>query len=297
MVKKAELDMPKWHEKDSITVSKYGKERYGRYGGKQAACPVVHFDALEWLEAQIENKTRANWDQVILITGEERVGKSTLASHLARRLSPDLEPGDIAWNGYQFLKRSKESSKGSVVWLDEAGASLFHQEWWNKVQRKIVKAFQIFGKKELRVILVLPHRSLLNKQLRNRRIHWWLHCYTQGNKRGFARLRKPSKSEWNPDAFWKGQFTLTFPKVKGDWWDEYEDNKDEFIQKSLAEEGLNQHEKKNKKRLYNLVYDLCEGNKDYRHKDIAQMLGTTRQWVTKIVKNVREDPDDYEIED
>ena len=54
-------------------------------------------------------------------------------------------------------------------------------------ERELIKSFMVFGMKELKIILVLPHRSLLDYQLRNRRLAWWLSVYTRGGEGAWVR--------------------------------------------------------------------------------------------------------------
>jgi len=268
-----------------IKVRVLGEDRFGLYGQKEYVCPIYSFEALEWLTDRIRNATRHHFDQVILATGKERSGKTTLAFHLALGLDPDFNLDGVAFTQDEFREKVREAKAGSTLVLDEAGPAMFSREWMHTGQRELVKSFMVFGMKELKIILVLPHRSLLDYQLRNRRLAWWLSVYTKGIKeRGFARLRKAEESEWRIETWWDPRFTLKYPKFRGGMWNEYEERKAEFIDDQLAGKYATHstQEQKLRQEVYGIVRNLKK--RGLTSREIVEITSRSQQSISRILR-------------
>lgn len=223
----------------TVEVYQVGRDYFGRYEGKELWCPIYSFEALNWLTKEMQFAVAHTWDQVSLLTGREGCGKSALGLHIGRGLDPDLSLENIAFTQEQFKNLVAEAKPGDVVIMDEAAEAMFAHEWMMRGQRELIKAFLTFRAKRLKTILILPHQMLLNKQLRERRVYWWLDVYAKAlDERGYAQIRKAPLREnpWRTDIFWEGKFTLRFPsfeKVDKRFWEEYEKFKLEFLNKRL----------------------------------------------------------------
>lgn len=276
----------------TIDVVQYGEEVYGQYGDTIEVRPIYSRLALAWVVEKIKEAIRNSCDRTILITGLEREGKSTLAFWLAKALDPSFKADQVCLTGQELLDRMDVAEPGSVIVMDEAGAVMFSHEWWAPLQRKLIKAFQVVGKKNLVFILVLPHRSLLNRQLRNRRVTYWFHVYMRGSRRGYARIREAKPNEWNVDVFWDGVFTLVFPKYSGDDWDEYEKRKDAFIHKMLTKDdqfrGL---ARRYRNRLYLTAYNLINGKRRFAQSEVADLMGLDQSRISQILDELQTDPE------
>lgn len=248
-----------------IVYEKLGTDNVKERKQGNTKIDIVSFDAIDWLISQLENRLEDSWDNIVMITGQERSGKSTLGFHifekLAERLGKEFTVDNIYFSAYELYRDAKKGNKRDIFMLDEAGAELYGKEWYTEVQKSIVKLLQVIGKKELTIILNLPHRTLLNKDIRNRRIHYWFHTAIKKEmvdgvlkrKRGYAKLREPYTNEWSDSAFWKAKFTIKYPKYEGEVWDEYEKKKTKYIENMTAG-----HITKYQQKLYTTIYSLKE---------------------------------------
>lgn len=225
-----------------LTVRYLGEDYYGTHKGKKVWCPIYSYEALDRLVSEIRFALAHKWDQPIVIAGRERSGKSDFAMHLVHKLDPNFDLRKIAWTQEQFMQAMYEARPLDIVWMDEAGEAAFAQEWYTKEQRSIVKAFLRFGIKELTVILVIPHMMLLNKQLRERRVWWWIEVYAKDyDERGYAQIRKAplKQNPFDTSVYWHGWFTIRYPPFKSinpEKWEEYEKIKWENLHRK-DEEG------------------------------------------------------------
>lgn len=271
-------------------IKKYGEEVFGVYNGVADVRPIYSFAALDWLADEIVDAVRHEWDRVIMITGDERIGKTTLglqlALKLAKRLGRNFNAANICFTGEQLLEAMGRAEDGDIILLDEAGAAMLAIEHWQDVQRQLVKCFQVIGKKHLIFILALPHRMLLNKQIRERRVHYWFHCVTWGKRRGYARLREARTTEWKVAAWWDGLFTILFPKFRGDLWEAYEQKKDDELQKLLRVRGS--LERKYKLHAYRAVQQLSLDDR-FTQDNVGEILGWSRGHVRNILREIDDD--------
>ena len=273
-----------------VEVSQLGRDYFGRYGGKELWCPIYSFEALGWLVREMQFAVAHTWDQVSLITGREGCGKSALGLHIGRGLDPDLSVEQIAFTQQQFKNLVQETKPGGVVIMDEAAEAMFAHEWMERGQRELVKAFLTFRAKRLKTILILPHQMLLNKQLRERRVFWWIDVYAKAlDERGYAQIRKAPLREnpWITDIFWNGEFTLRFPSFEGadkKFWGEYEKFKLEFLDKRLREGHKGRYEQvsDSKQRLIITCRKLAEMG--WGHDQIAKLTGYETRTIKEYLK-------------
>ncbi len=280
----AEVRTLKLSDKTPLEVKYYGQTYFGQWLGKDVDAPIYSFDAINWFTDQINYFVKNKFDQVTMITGDERSGKSALFFHIATILDENFPLSHITFTQTDVREKVRKISDESVIAMDEAGAAMFAQEWMERGQRELVKAFQVFGMKRLKFFITLPHKELLNNRLRNRRTHWWIDVYTKGVRRGYAELRRAVHSKWQTRVFWEPVFAFTFPKYTGDLWGEYEKRKAIFIDEQLAgkHSGGKDTPTDSTKRMHRAAKTLHREGKDA--KEIGRLLGYSRQHVYDIIK-------------
>lgn len=257
---------------------------------------IVSFKALEWLISELESRVEDAWDNIVMITGQERSGKSTLGFHiykkLAERLGKEYSVDNIYFSAKNLHKDAKSADHRDIFMLDEAGAELYGKEWYKQVQKSIVKLLQVIGKKELTIILNLPHRTLLNKDIRNRRIHYWFHTSTKKRRnandvikrsRGYAKLREPHTNEWSDTAFWKAKFTINYPALEDEVWEEYEKKKSEYIE-NMSVGDMSRY----KMKYYTTLYTLCKFG-ELSPKTLADYVPYHWRTIYEVLEQARED--------
>lgn len=273
----------------TITAEMLGQVRFAKYT-KIVMCPEYSFEALQWLKEEILCAVANDWDQVILVTGEEGCGKSSLALHLAYLLDPNFSLDNVTFTEQEFKDWVRNCKPGSVGIMDEAGEAMFAYEWMERGQRDLIKAFFAFRAKNLIIILVMPHAKILTKQLRERRVGWWLNTYAKSMiMRGYSHLRKRPQigNPWEIDTFWEGVCGIRFPSFADMYpevWKAYDKRKNDFIERTLeftgrpAKEGL--ATVKMRETLQKSV--PCLLNKGWTLYEIAKMyrlsVNTIRGW-------------------
>ena len=122
---------------------------------------------------------KKNWDGVILIDGNERVGKSTLGITIAYYLAEgNFTINNICIDGDDAIKKIESFPDKSVLLIDEGSLIFNSRDAMKKEQKKLIKILNVVGQKNLIFIIVLPCIFDLNKQIAIRRSKFLLHCYT-----------------------------------------------------------------------------------------------------------------------
>lgn len=242
----------------------------------------LSFDALDMIIDDIRAAQQHNMDKVILLTGEEGFGKSTLAAHIATRLGM-TSPREICWGGAELWEKLKRIDDYGTVWYDEAARGMYRRDWMERFQRRLTKALTQIRIKKLACIICLPHRGLLDS-LMERRIGYWGHVVTRGYRRGWVEWAVPEKNKWYIAVNWNGWFAMHFPKFRennGFRWDEYEKLKREALEEFFVEEE--QRSAKNiKPFLVRAIHRLRGEGRPVR--DIAQITGMSEPSVYRYLQ-------------
>jgi ABC-type oligopeptide transport system ATPase subunit len=305
MVTKAKLTTV---QNNSLNVKKYGEKSFQSDKDGTIYVPEYSFEAIEYILDEIEKARQKNWDRTILLTGEEGCGKSTLGAHLATRLGMQDET-EVCYAPKQFLERLRDAKKGEVVWLDEGARGLYSRDAMTKVNKQLTKAFTQIRIKELVSIICLPHKQLLDKNMRNRRIHYWGDVRSREYSRGFVKWRISGKkdravgenripkhqNEWDISVYWEPLFYMRFPQFKGyngfDW-DKYEQVKEKALDEFLDEANATDKPTKVVPNLAAVLQYLRE-TKDYEVSQLADASGLSQPSVYRYLK--KDTPEDWSL--
>lgn len=179
----------------------------------------------------IREKQKDNWDAVILVTGKEGVGKSSLVLTCLDYLGIKSCKGTVAMNGNQFMEILVDADYGGVIVSDEAGESLFSRDAMSTVTKTLVKVFIQIRAKRLLTFLVLPNIAYIDKYFRTHRVTCMFHVYRRGYYVVFDRKtmdRTVFKNGYLPVKQYLKQHGY-FPKYTGGLKAEYDILKDKVV--------------------------------------------------------------------
>lgn len=263
---------------DVQKVGKEGPEKVAIYGSDPA---------LEWFKTDFRIAYKHAHDKIVAVTGREGYGKSTLALWLARAVEPELSVDDIIFSREKLQSRLKNADSGETIVVDEAGISMFAQEWWDKMQREVVKRLVAGRVKGLRIFFVSPHKNMLNNQIRNRRLDQWIYTLPVGRYgRGEAQVKEPKESKYELSVYWKPVMTFKFPKLEGEFWDRYTEKKEKFVDAVWTGEkkdGIDTH----KIERFKLIHKMSE--EGMTSTKIANYLTIGDSRVRNIRQELRDD--------
>jgi len=213
----------------------------GSYQGMPEVCPLYDHSAIEYIAECSRERIRRKYDTNIMYSGRRRRGKSTVASHIALAIDPNLSVDQVSWDTPEFNAlldaapyADPEHGIYPQVILDEAGYVLYTKNWMQEVQKSLVLKFQVVGIKRLITHFVLPHRKKLATDIREDVIEYWVYVTEREGYRGIAELRQGVENKWEPDQYWRPLLAFTFDELTGPWWDEYSRRKIAFVDSAAA---------------------------------------------------------------
>jgi len=259
---------------------------------KQMVC-VYDYQIIPYIAELLKELPREKFDCIILITGRRRTGKSTLASQIARAVDKTFPLDNIAFRLSEFndvVHTNPYANPAKEIYpqviLDEAGFDLFSQNWMQEMQKNLVKKFEVIGAKCQIVYLVLPHRMMLNRGLREGMVHLWINVSTFDGERGFAELRIGQENIWALEQYWKPLCAFTFNDTRDDFWNQYNTKKIKFINEVTADtpEAGNTRVSQLVKQRNALIRNMYE-RRVRTVKQISEVIGITPTQVCDIINS------------
>lgn len=151
-------------------------------------------------------------NQIILVNGLPRTGKSELCLRLGEALDPKFSVKNIVWKYKDLLNKIKDSKRiGEVIMWDEAGIAewgINARTFWSEGNISASTLFQTMGFKRNIVLINLPMKMMLDKHVRSL-IH--VEIETKGVDMHLKKCR--SKVVFIEPAFnWKNDVLTKFPR-------------------------------------------------------------------------------------
>lgn len=248
------------------------------------------------LEFLVKRKTRG-YDNVLLIDGDERIGKSTLAKqigyYMSKRMNRDFTYENIFFDIDEMQKYAMDNREKIIIW-DEAALGGTADSWQEDTQKRLIKLLTTCGKYHHFFIFVIPQFDRLKYYLAVSRSIALIRVYSPNRlDRGYFRaFGKDKKKEVYLDEKEKKETSVipsffgNFPDTTGKLIDEeaYEERKDAAIQ-SIGE----QSEKKGKATnlqmsRFKKVLKILIDKEGYTQNEIADHLQCDRQEIGRIIQ-------------
>ena len=252
------------------------------------------------LDLMCKKVTKYNFDNLIIIDGDEGFGKTNLASavcgYVALKTKRELTNANVFFlidDLIDYAVRNKEK----IIWWDEAALGGLASEGYTHIQTKLLKLLYVARKKKHFYVFVIPKFYKLKEAIIDRSIAL-LHCYSRdGITRGRFSYYKTAnmdklfeywykKKEKGYSQFYNhlGSFSKVLPKVINSR--KYELQKDQAI----LSIGGDQFNKKNnalskaKQENINLKRQIAT-IPDISNQKMAKMMGisrrTLKRWADK----------------
>lgn len=211
------------------------------FAEKRKYLPWFSSRFLEFLAMQFKEYIDYKFSCEIIITGQRRAGKSTLAMQIARLIDSTFPQENIVFEIEDFAKRYEENPIGGngyypQIILDEAGYDLFSQRWYDEIQKEMVKLFEVSAAKYHIIYLVAPHLGVLNKQIKNFG-SFWINIETENLNRGVAEFWKPKIDKFQGIPWYSPICAFNFDALEDDFWEQYQNRKREFIKNAIEKFG------------------------------------------------------------
>ena len=222
------------------------------------------------------NKVRQqDEDFIMLVTGQTRSGKSTLAIEIALHIDPVFEmEKQILFDIKELGKRIYES-KGKVYILDEAIFDAFNREAMSMMNRWLIKIFTVCAERNHVIIMIMPKVKWLDKPVKERIsfMFYTIKQYTpQGIMRGIYKAYdwtdfNPFEDTEYPRYAWTGKFSHLPPQ----FYAKYSDLKLQNVKKRLDIENENPLQFMSKTAIARAI--LQDPRFDVSKKDLYPIFG------------------------
>jgi hypothetical protein len=238
----------------------------------------------------------------IMVAGEPRTGKSTIAATIARRVDSKFPPSQVGFTLEEFCKIFSENPyadpKMGIIpqaIADESGFAMYSSKHMDREQVNLNRVFQVTPVINTISYFVLPHKDFLNKNIRDTMVQYWLQVVTSSLIRGFCEVREAIHSKFTKDVYWKPLAAFTFDPIDSDdWWTEYFARKVAFVDRVKAEPltdtGGSSREKdlvKQRNHAIRTMYlDAKKAGAPLSHRAIADKLGMPVATVDTILNRV-----------
>lgn len=190
----------------------------------------------EVLDRNLANVKQAilkkDMDFLLVITGAERVGKSSLALHTATTIQPDFSVEQVVFDIQTLYEQVYKLKPGSVVIIDEGATAFFSRDAMSGDVKDGVKLLTVMGERNLFVIICVPSFFILDKYIREYRVSGVAKVIDRGKFRYYSRprLKKSFQGKTNKRFSWKSPvFEERFPAFTGKIWNEYTAKKAEYL--------------------------------------------------------------------
>lgn len=145
--------------------------------------PLLAEEGFNYWCAVARQRTDRDWDAVILVTGPEGTGKSTLVLRMARQIDPTFSLERLVYTPEALVEQYEKVRPGEVVVWDEGVRGLFATDTFTETQKDVLKLFALCRAKRAIVFICIPNIWTAAKQLRQARAFLWIHVEARGRAR------------------------------------------------------------------------------------------------------------------
>lgn len=182
----------------------------------------------KWI-ADLKSRPGNDNDAVVIITGKERVGKSTFARWLAKQLNPNFTHRQMVFNGKDFMDLATRSPPGTVIILDESKDGGFNRDAMAAMNKDLAKFLMVCGERNLIFLVLFPNIRWLDGYISEHRASHW--CLVE--KRGVALVHRIKRADYRGSKpSWVQLFRTAYPKEEGEDWDAYKKAKAAMVVKA-----------------------------------------------------------------
>lgn len=182
-----------------------------------------------WMDQQ-RQLMRSDWDLPIVVTGNERKGKSSIAFEMALYLDEAFDPVEqTVFTADDFTRKATRLDKYRAVILDEAVSGGFSRDSSSQTNKRLAKFLTVCGDRNLIMFVLWPNLRWLDPILKEHRIRYNIHVEKRYETYAVAKLRVLRDDDEMIYAHPMTLFRFTFPRAHGPKWEAYRKAKREFV--------------------------------------------------------------------
>jgi len=235
----------------------------------------------------LKKRAKGDWDNAILLDGQEGSGKSTLGAWIKCFYDGRLNLNYVVYDGNDLMEILETAPDGSCIWVDEGKDAANRRRWYSDLNIALGEALSICRAKNYLLIVNIPRSAELDTHIANR-FHYRVYVYSPNKMdRGFCNFYEFMDSPFAKQKRWqRHMFHYRFPQLPQWYEKEYVTFKRENLDKKMAEyrERALAKEKKekrlNKRELGIAEYDR---NPQITPKELANKLEVSLTYAREII--------------
>ena len=222
---------------------------------------------IEKINLMIERTVKRKADNLLIVEGDEGMGKSNMAAGIAYYISWKMGRkytiDNVHFDPQKMINYAVKKNEQIIHW-DEVALAGLASEWQRKIQKTLIKLLMIARKRKHFYIFCIPKFQKLNEYIIERAVGMIRVYAAKGidygrfvyyNKkrinellRDYKKRKLPNYHKWT----FRGRFLQYLPKVLNE--EEYDKKKDEAIRSLLKEDS--QLNNKYRQELIKLKYRI-----------------------------------------
>lgn len=148
------------------------------------------YQAVSNFEYQLYKKIKNGFSPIIMICGEQRIGKSAYALHICNNFSQFMYEEDFNFKKYSFYDTERvieemENMNKRVILIDEGGESLDYLDWYERIAKAMRSMINTQAFRGNLYVIINP---FVVEILKNIRKHFNFKCHVVD--RGYVKIWK-----------------------------------------------------------------------------------------------------------
>jgi hypothetical protein len=182
-----------------------------------------------WMDTQKE-LMKDDWDLPIVVTGNERKGKSSIAFEMALYLDELYDPAEqTVFTGDEFGRKAVRLPKYRALILDEAVSGGFSRDAGSGTNKRLAKFLTVCGDRNLIMFILWPNIRWLDPILKEHRVRWNIHVEKRYKDYAVAKFRMLRDDDERVYDYPVTLFRFKFPRAHGPKWQIYKAAKAKFV--------------------------------------------------------------------
>jgi len=239
----------------------------------------------------LKKRSENDWDNAILIDGQERTGKSTLGAWLKAGYDGELNLNHVVYDGQDLMAELDTAPDGSCIWVDEGKDSANRRRWYSDMNIALGEALAIIGAKNFMLIVNIPRSRELDQHIQDR-FHYRFYTYSPNKfERGYCDCYEYMDAAFAKKNRWQRHlFHYRFPQLPEWFENEYKRFKRENLDKKVSEyrETAKGKTKVKRKKLREIAMDMLESNPDMKATDLAKEAGISLTYAQQIQRTYKQ---------
>lgn len=238
----------------------------------------------------LKKRAKADWDNAILVDGQEGSGKSTLALWIKAMYDGEFNLDHVVYDGNDLLAELESAADGSCILVDEGKDAANRRLWYSDLNIALGQALSIIRDKNFLLIVNIPRANEIDVHVANR-FHYRFWTYSPNKAdRGYCNFYEYVDVPFAKQKRWQRlRFHYRFAKLP-DWFEkQYHPFKRENLERKMKEyreRALAKETKEKRITKRELVREHLVKHPTHDKNAIAKALDSDPAYIQRIINTI-----------